>query len=191
MKPFTWKIVICVVPLLISGVVVGKAFNDYLDGRGGFKLGVDLVGGTILIYEIDPAKLPENWDDRQAQELARRLKSRIDPSDLYNMSIRAVSKTRFEIIMPTGGKHQIDAEERIWRALLDEVNTADGGKYKIQKYIVPAGHKTRLLAEIAAQSPDKNVEEIRKFINDHYSLSESDKPDEKKWQELLDAAARD
>ena len=197
MKRFTWKIVICLVPLLISALVVGKAFTDYWNGRGGFKLGVDLVGGTILIYEVDPNRLPEGWDARQAQELARRLKSRIDPSDIYNMSIRALSDTRFEIIMPTGGRHQIEAEEKLWRALLqdvDKANVAVDGKevpLKIHKYIVPAGHKSRLLAEIAAQYVDEKaspkeqkqkIDEINAFIDKHYPLSQEAPPDDAKWK---------
>jgi SecD/SecF fusion protein len=197
MKPFTWKIVICVLPILISGFVVGKAFNDYWNGRGGFKLGVDLVGGTILIYEVDVSKLQKrpnddpDWSYQQAQELARRLKSRIDPSDLYNMSIRVADSKgyRFEIIMPTGGKHQIEAEDRAWRELLAEVERADDRKYAIKNYIVPPGQKTRLLAEIYAQSPDRDVEEIRKFIDEQYPLAQSAEPDAKKWEALLKKAS--
>jgi SecD/SecF fusion protein len=197
MKPFTWKIVICVVPILISAAVVGKAFADYWNGRGGFKLGVDLVGGTILIYEVDPAKLPEGWDDRQAQELARRLKSRIDPSDIYNMSIRAVSKTRFEIIMPTGGKHQIDAEQKAWDALLDDVKRADNPKYAMVRYIVEPGQTVHLLADIAAQAPDKDVKEIEAFIKDHYALAVAMSGGALRatvvpaWNQLLDEATRE
>ena len=57
MNRFFWKIVICVVPLLVSAWIVGKAFYEYDQGKGGFKLGVDLVGGTILIYEVDVNKV--------------------------------------------------------------------------------------------------------------------------------------
>ena len=204
MKPFTWKIVLCAVPLLISAVVVGKAFTDYWAGRGGFKLGVDLVGGTILIYEVDKSKLDKkpngdpDWSYQQAQELARRLKSRLDPSDLFNMSIRVADREgyRFEIIMPTGGTHQIRAEDEVWKALLDKVETADKGKYRIQKYIVPAGQKVRLLAEISAQYPERNVAEIQGFIDENYKdaktgkpLGQDVKPDEKQWEALLAKAS--
>jgi SecD/SecF fusion protein len=216
MKPFTWKIVICALPILISGIVVANAFVNYLNGAGGFKLGVDLVGGTILIYEVDVSKLQKNasgepdWSYQQAQELARRLKSRIDPSDLYNMSIRVADSKgyRFEIIMPTGGTHQIEAEDKAWRGLLAEVERADGGNYKIQKYIVPPGQKTRLLADIYAQypgkgnsdDPDKGVtdemasaEAITKFIEDGYPYAQGAEPDDKAkkaWEKLLAQASK-
>src|SRR5689334_14057340 len=101
MKQFYTRILICLIPLVLGTIVVVRAGMAYWQGKGGFRLGVDLVGGTILIYEVDVSKfdkgeLPADWNP---QELARRLKSRIDPNDLYNISIRVVGKTRFEIIL--------------------------------------------------------------------------------------------
>src|SRR3954451_17268812 len=138
MRSFFWRLTFCTVPLVLAALVVGLAFRNYYAGRGGFKLGVDLVGGTILIYEVDLNKLPEGKlpGDWNPQELARRLKARIDPNDLYNITIRAMSSTRFEIILPTGGQPQIRAEEEAWRALLDLVEQ----KYPFEAYKVPPGH---------------------------------------------------
>src|SRR5438874_2406281 len=56
LRSFFWRIVFCVVPVVLAGWAVGRAFYLYEQGRGGFKLGVDLVGGTILVYEVDPDK---------------------------------------------------------------------------------------------------------------------------------------
>ena len=49
-----------------------------------------------------------------------RLKKRIDPADLYNITIRPVSNTRVEIILPTGAKRQAEAAQANWDKLLDE-----------------------------------------------------------------------
>ena len=70
MNKFFWRITICVAPLLISAWIVGNAFYNYLHGKGGFKLGVDLAGGTILIYEVDvdkfpDQKLPADWNPQE------------------------------------------------------------------------------------------------------------------------------
>ena len=57
MRPFFWKIMLCLVPCLLAGWVGTVAVARYYRGEsGGFKLGVDLVGGTILVYEIDLRK---------------------------------------------------------------------------------------------------------------------------------------
>ena len=48
MRPFLWRIVICLTPLVLAGWVTTVAVARYYRGEpGGFKLGVDLVGGTI------------------------------------------------------------------------------------------------------------------------------------------------
>jgi SecD/SecF fusion protein len=120
MKPFTNRILICLIPILIAAYVVAVAWHKYQLGEGGFKLGVDLVGGTILVYEIDADKsdMTKNLDPK---DLAASLKRRIDPSDLYNVTIRPVSNTRVEIILPTGGAHQARVEQENWNKLLKAV----------------------------------------------------------------------
>src|SRR5439155_546526 len=106
---------------LISIGVVAWAYNEYQNGRGGFVLGVDLVGGTILVYEVDESKMtPESRGSFKVEDLAAALKRRIDPADLYNVTIRPIGGTpeRVEIILPTGGKHQADIETEKWSAIL-------------------------------------------------------------------------
>ncbi len=115
MRPFAWRIVRHTVPVLLALLVVAWATRDYLSGEGGYKLGVDLVGGTILVYEVDPSKkLPDNY---KPEELAASLKRRIDPADLYNVTIRPVGQTRIEIILPTGGEYQRIAADKAWKEL--------------------------------------------------------------------------
>jgi SecD/SecF fusion protein len=120
MKRFTTRILLCLVPTLLSIGVVAWAVNQYVQGKGGFRMGVDLVGGTILVYEVDETRMPENF---QAEDLAAALKRRIDPADLYNITIRPVAGTppRVEIILPTGGRYQMEAAQRNWTNLIEAV----------------------------------------------------------------------
>src|SRR5258708_37556202 len=110
-KQFFWKMFFCVAPVLVASCFIWDAYaNDR------FKYGVDLVGGTILVYEIDTRKQlsegKEGFDPkRDTNLLAESLKRRIDPNDLYNIVIRpAGGDGRVEIILPTGGVQR--AEER-------------------------------------------------------------------------------
>lgn len=126
MKRFTTRIIVCLLPILLSlgilfwppgvGLPAG-AYWKYEAGEGGFRLGVDLVGGTILVYEVDETKTPENF---KAEDLAAALKRRIDPADLYNITIRPIEgrPARVEIVLPTGGRHQAIKEKERWDALL-------------------------------------------------------------------------
>jgi SecD/SecF fusion protein len=75
-----------------------------------FNLGVDLAGGTILVYEADPdwwnSLRPEERARFDDNELAEILKRRIDPNNLMEVTIRPVKRTaenqppRVEIILP-------------------------------------------------------------------------------------------
>ncbi len=104
MKAYLGKILICIVPVAIACVIAGLAFYNYGRGEGNprFHLGPDLVGGTILVYQVDPTKKQSGNLD----ELASQLKRRIDPGDLHNVTIRPVqgNPPRVEIILPTGGQ---------------------------------------------------------------------------------------
>src|SRR5947208_17127399 len=128
MKELKWKTFWCLFPVIIGMMVIGVAWYNYSNppleiggvpmSRLKFNLGVDLVGGTILVYEIDPDKKPENYNKDQ---LVSALKRRLDPADLYNITIRPLSDTRVEIILPTGGRHQAEAARKAWVQLIEDV----------------------------------------------------------------------
>jgi SecD/SecF fusion protein len=136
MKQFFWKFVICVLPCVLAAWVTIHATVGYYRGdSGGFKLGVDLVGGTILVYEIDLRKNQDadnKFDPvRDINVLAESLKRRIDPNDLYNITIRpAGGEGRIEIILPTGGTHRTQKAEEIWKKLLTNLQGALLESYK-------------------------------------------------------------
>jgi SecD/SecF fusion protein len=130
MKSFYLKLAICVIPCLLAAWATFDAtFKYYRGDPGGFKLGVDLVGGTILVYEIDLAKSREADKDKTFDPikviavLAESLKKRIDPNDLYNITIRpAGGEGRIEIILPTGGTHRTKKAEKDWASLIEHLD---------------------------------------------------------------------
>src|SRR5260370_26279652 len=153
LKPLFNRLAICLIVPAVAALFVIHAAIAYHKGEGGFKLGVDLVGGTILVYEVDPDKeMKASTQDNVPELLASSLKRRIDPADLYNVTIRPVGSQRVEIILPTGGKHQTEAEEQIWNHLLAEAKKQfpppagedlDIGRGKVQD----------LVATISRQNP--------------------------------------
>ena len=62
-------------------------------------------GGTILVYEIDEARWAEGKrpEDYSPEKLVAALKQRLDPGDLYGVTVRPISDTRFEIALPREG----------------------------------------------------------------------------------------
>src|SRR5262249_43164124 len=74
----------------------------------------------------------------------------IDPADLYNVTIRPVGQTRFEIILPTGGAHQAAIEEQAWEGLLADVknNPAWNDRLADVKLDVPRGRDRELILQV-------------------------------------------
>lgn len=169
MKRFTTRILVCLVPTILSLGIVAWAFNQYVSGRGGFRMGVDLVGGTILVYEVDETKLPDNF---KAEDLAAALKRRIDPADLYNITIRPVPGTppRVEIILPTGGRYQAEAETRNWNALLK----AAEGKYgsPADAYAdIRKGRRADLIDKIIELNPKQDRTSVDQWVESRLGSS--------------------
>ncbi len=173
MKSFTWKLVICLLPVLLGIVVVGRAFSLYEAGEGGFNLGVDLVGGTILVYEVDESRWPNGVvpPDYSVEKLTAKLKQRIDPADLYNVTIRPLSKTRVEIILPTGGLKYAQHQEQVWSQLVKEVQEKWPPRPGHEDaYQVGLDQRQQLIDAVAKEhSDDKdfNVEAVSKFVDAH------------------------
>ncbi len=157
LQPFHRRAIVCLTAVLLAALVVSRSAWLYAEGEGGFRLGVDLAGGTILVYEVDQERLAEQKKDNpQAKdfdpaEMAAFLKRRIDPADLYNVTIRPVGKTRFEIILPTGGAHQARADEKSWADLLAAVRDNPDWKAAlagVDLTSVPLGSEKELVARI-------------------------------------------
>ncbi|MBA4065160.1 MAG: protein translocase subunit SecD [Isosphaera sp.] len=120
-RNFLRGLLVCLIPCLVAAL-----FAVRLDR---YKLGIDLAGGTILVYEINLERTKQRNqalgrpDTDTAQglsgedmaKLAAQIKRRIDPTDIKNVTVRPVGGTRLEIILPTGGasgsRENLTAEE--------------------------------------------------------------------------------
>ncbi len=76
-----------------------------------YKLGVDLQGGAILVYEVDEKATADNHpqgraDDWQMSELMQVLKKRLNPDGLKEIVIRPFGPKQVEIVVP-----EVDTDE--------------------------------------------------------------------------------
>jgi SecD/SecF fusion protein len=109
-RSFLTRTVICLIPTLIATALIVHAYLKDPEGLSGFKLGIDLRGGTILVYEVDQdaSKMSRGSDAggtraKADTALAESLKRRIDPTDILGVVIRPLGESRVEIILPYGG----------------------------------------------------------------------------------------
>lgn len=92
-KNITWKAMLIVV---LAGIA---AWNVY-PPKDKLKLGLDLAGGTSLIYEIDTQGLDRLERKGLAQRMIPILLRRIDPTNVANIVMRPQGDTRIEIQLP-------------------------------------------------------------------------------------------
>ena len=92
-KNLFWKIALIIVLTLVA------AWTLYPPNKT-LKPGIDLAGGTSLIYEIDTQDMPEADKKDLAQNMITVLRRRIDPANIQNLVWRPQGNTRFEIQMP-------------------------------------------------------------------------------------------
>jgi SecD/SecF fusion protein len=71
------------------------------------KLGVDLGGGVILVYQVDPEKLPEGGlDQARMDQLVARVSERVNPGGQREISVRPLGSDKVQITMPQAGEEE-------------------------------------------------------------------------------------
>ncbi|WP_165246542.1 protein translocase subunit SecD [Paludisphaera soli] len=70
------------------------------------KLGIDLSGGTILVYEV--AKESQQAPNFNMEELIAALKQRADPQGVKETPIRNIGNNRLEIILPKASPEEVE-----------------------------------------------------------------------------------
>jgi SecD/SecF fusion protein len=99
-----WKITLVLFTLLASVAVL-------LLGPK-VKLGVDLSGGAILVYEVDQTK-KEAGKTVDMEQLLDAIKKRVNPGGQKEVTIRTYGKEQVEVIIPEKDEAEIARIERI------------------------------------------------------------------------------
>src|SRR3954451_14461175 len=68
------------------------------------KPGIDMVGGTSLLYEIKMP--PGGFNGNLAEQVMEALRKRVDPNGVRNLIWRPQGNNRLEIQMPLAGKNE-------------------------------------------------------------------------------------
>ena len=106
----TWKI------LLIVVLVIVAAWTLYPPDKT-LKSGIDLAGGTSLVYEIDTHGYEAGEIKGLSQKMITVLRRRIDPANIQNLIWRPQGNTRFEIQMPLANAETRQKRDNYKKAL--------------------------------------------------------------------------
>jgi SecD/SecF fusion protein len=115
-RNFLRGLLICLIPCLLAALFAVRPDK--------YRLGIDLAGGTILVYQVNLERTKLRKETEQGSQgprprgatapaeglssdemnnLAAQIKRRIDPTDIKNVTVRPSGDRRLEIILPTGG----------------------------------------------------------------------------------------
>ena len=147
-KNLTWKIVLIIV-LVIVAVWTLYPPNKTL------KPGIDLAGGTSLIYEIDTHGLIEAEKKDLSQKLITVLRRRIDPANIQNLIWRPQGSTRFEIQMPLASAEARQKRQNYEKAEADLLDKNVSAAKIMRSLKKPAEERAELFKEFAQEDPNK------------------------------------
>lgn len=102
------------------------------------KGGIDLVGGTSLLYEIDTAGLAESDKRDLAERVMGRLKQRVDPQGQRNLVWRPIGQNRLEIQMPRPPK-ELSARREAYEKAREALRTTRVDRGEIEAALVLTG----------------------------------------------------
>ncbi|MDD5064371.1 MAG: protein translocase subunit SecD [Phycisphaerae bacterium] len=147
-KSLLWK------SILIIVLVVVAVWTLYPPDKT-LKPGIDLAGGTSLIYEIDTQGLEGMEKKDLAQRMIVVLRRRIDPANIQNLVWRPQGGTRFEIQMPLASEETRQRRQDFEKARSDLLAENINVTVILSSLQKPVEQRTKDFEEFAQGSPDR------------------------------------
>ncbi len=142
--------------------------------------GIDLKGGTILVYQIDTAKTPGGFTEMD--KMVGALSKRINPTGAKDVTLRPMGGDRIEIIMPAADPQQVKSiQDKItqmgqleFRILANEKHDGERGNNAIRQ----AREKLTKESDVNFQLGRQRYQWVRAFKPEEF-LRESSTPGER------------
>jgi SecD/SecF fusion protein len=164
-KNLIWKFALIIVLVVVAGWTLYPPTKT-------LKPGIDLAGGTSLIYEIDTHGLGETETQNLAERMIIILRRRIDPANIQNLVWRPQGNSRFEIQMPLSSAEARQKRQNYEKAL-DELLAENLSRALIMRSLKkPAENRTKDFEKFAKDSPDRLtiLNELAKIYDEYKEL---------------------
>jgi len=153
-KNLTTKLIV-IIALVIAAAVILYPPQEKL------KPGIDLAGGTSLIYEINTHGLEGKKIDGLSANMISILRRRIDPSNIQNLIWRPHGNTRFEIQMPLADS-QTRLKRQAYEKAMDKLLAKNINPATVMRSLKrPAGQRAADFEKFARKN-----EEMKKILSD-------------------------
>jgi len=146
-KNLIWKVVLILVLVVAAGLTLYPPKKT-------LKPGIDLAGGTSLIYEIDTHGLGDDLDNL-SQRMIDVLRRRIDPANIQNLIWRPQGNTRFEIQVPLASA-RARVERENYQNALDELLAKNVSPAEIMRSLkLPKDEREKAFDKFAQGSDER------------------------------------
>jgi SecD/SecF fusion protein len=149
LREYGWKVGLILASILVSTFIV--LFGE-------FKLGVDLKGGVILVYEVnelETAQLHRGRQDWDMGQLIAVITRRLNPTGLKEIVVRPFGPKQVEIVVP-----EVDPKE------IEEIKEKIRTGGVLQFMIVASDERDTELWEIARQQAERPADRLRRDVLD-------------------------
>ncbi len=160
-KNLIWKTILIVI------LVLWAAWGLY-PPQEKLKQGLDLAGGTSLVYEIDTSDLEKGEQKDLAQNMIPILLKRIDPTHVANIVMRPQGDTRIEIQLPVASQ-ETKTKRQAYENALVKLEGDNTNLLKIRQALMQGPERqAEVFAEFAKGDPAR--EEILNKLAEIYTL---------------------
>lgn len=143
------------------------------------KPGIDLAGGTSLIYAIDTEGLGADGKRDLAEKMIQILRRRIDPANIQNLVWRPMGDTRFEIQMPLASQETQDRRKSYETALNDLLARNVNAATIMRSLQLAPEERTKAFQKIMQNDPNR-----LKILEELASVHDERQATQKKRDEL-------
>ncbi|QDT27045.1 bifunctional preprotein translocase subunit SecD/SecF [Gimesia panareensis] len=100
LKEFSQKIGLVLFTAIIAATPFVWQVTHGHDWRNAIRLGIDLAGGSNMVFEVDQAKSEKELSNEVMDQMVGAIGRRINPSGTEEVTVRKVGQSRIEVIVP-------------------------------------------------------------------------------------------
>lgn len=100
LKEFSQKIGLVLFTAIIAATPFVWQITHGHDWRDAIRLGIDLAGGSNMVFEVDQARSEKELSNEVMDQMVGAIGRRINPSGTEEVTVRKVGQNRIEVIVP-------------------------------------------------------------------------------------------
>lgn len=149
LKEYSRKIGLVLFTAIIAATPFVWQIANGNDWRNAIRLGIDLAGGSNMVFEVDEAKSEKELSNDVMDQMVGAIGRRINPSGTEEVTVRKVGQNRIEVIVPGADSEDV---QRI-KSLITRLGSLE--------FDIVANRRDREHASIIARAEEGTGKDVR------------------------------